>query len=327
MKIVKSAGRRDILKQRQKYLDEYDIIRKQYDSEVQEYRTAKDNHIQSIINEVRSSIGESLLAPFGNDLTIRVESTYNGRYYITLSYYPSNRPVKKYYSEGRHTFGAPFNLTIQVLDVNTGDSSESKRELVTAPRLGDLSYLSPEDYNTIIQEIALFKKIDNIDWRLVLDRAARGVSSEDYIKTKNPGPKSTSMFDDQLKDYDIARTKNSDSWLFVNVTRSETFDRYADNTPCPQVEGYGWMKLVKSSPAYYYFYWLNEPNDYDAGRDFGYGIRGKYTMLSIERSSSPSNVCKLKKIYFHVPKDKALYLTPEELCGDELDIPKAEAQV
>lgn len=317
MRIIKS-GRRDIVKQRQQYIDEYDAKKAKYDSEVSEYNRAKENHIDNIKSEVVEAIGKDLLRPFADYLKITVDKPYynNDNYYIKLEYYPNSETSVRYNETRYHYRGVPFSVKITILTKSDGDVST--KELVTSPNLSGIDNLTPADYDTLIQEIQLFKRIDSINWEELLDRARRGVQREDYVKSPMPGSKNTSLYDTQIQDYDIARTLKGDNWLLVKVNRSETFNAYAAGTPCPQVEGYGWMKLIKSSPAYYHFYWLNEPSDYDVRNRAGRGHTGTYTISAVQRAMSPGNVCKLKKQYFSVPGDKPTYYSTYELCSEEL---------
>lgn len=320
MNIIK-AGRREIVKQRNAYVEDYTAKRTRYNEQQQAYRDAKNSHLSNIRDAIIEAIGPDLLKPFGDRIFISVDDEWSGRKYrFTIRYSPESRDTKRYNSTNLYFRGVPFEVRIRVLT----NRQSGNEELVTAPELSSISSISAEDYQMLIHEIALFKRIDNIDWTQLIDRACKGVDISEYVTEPNPGSQDTSLFDTKLLDYDIARTQNSDNWLFVYVQRAESFDVYAEGTPCPEVHDYGWMKLVKSSPAYYYFYWLREYSTYDVRHGDGIGVNGNYTLNNLEHATMSHNLCKLKKIYFSIPDNHPLYLTPDELCSREVDYPKTE---
>lgn len=321
MKVL-NAGRRDILKKRAKYIEDYDAKRARYDEQQKAFQDARDNHLQNIREAVIESIGADLLKPFGDRIFVNVEHDYGSPkdYKFSISYRPNDRPARRYSGSGNLYFhGVPFEVNIRVAT----NRESGNNELVTAPSLNGISNISAEDYEMLIHEIALFKRIDNIDWTDLIERAHKGVQVTDYITEPYPGSKDTSLFDTQLLDYDIARTQNSDNWLLVYVRRADSFDS-DPNAPFQEVHDYGWMKLVKSSPAYYYFYWLREYDGYAVRHGGGAGLLGKYTQSRVNRAMGDWNICKLKKIYFSIPNNHTIYLTPDELCSEEVDAPKTD---
>ena len=326
MKIIKNANKRDILRKRDAYLKDWQAKSDQYKKEVNEYQSVKDNYTELIKREVIDTIGINLLEPFSSGLEVKVSPsgarfhgtyTNEGEYRISITYTPDNRSSVSYTGTGSKYFkGVPFRVDIFVAERYDGDY---ERELVSSPTMDDVRDLKPEDYDMLIKEVELFKKLNTIDWPSILTKAKEGPKREDYVKSENPGSADTSMFENELMDAYVNKTLGKDLWLNVFVRRPDSFNPDAENVNEPDVYRDGWMQLIKTSPAYYYFHWIRDGYRYTGGRGYASVVMmGEVSKRSMEYALNETH--KVKKAYFELPNrsnGKPLYLTSDEMCIED----------
>lgn len=305
MRIIKSTRLRDIQKQRRDYVNKYNNQKAQHEAETIAYDAAAAGYEDKIKFEILQTIGYPALEPFSDNLDIRVNRRYGSKdYYITISY-----------SHPR----VPFDINIYVS--TNGDD----REVVHAPSLDSRGSIQPEDYDVLLSEIELFKRIDSIQWMTLFDNAREGKPKyEDYVKTEHPGTLNLRPYTSEFLSQAIQKTKNSDEWLLLYANRGYNFNEYRSNAKDPDVNRCGWFKLVKETSTAYQFHWLQD-NSYISGRSVG--MRGMYSTEAVKNAES--KIYKFKKEVFELPpksggnlndKDESLhYLSTEELYDSTND--------
>lgn len=316
MIIIKSDSNRELYRKRKQHIDEYEAKASQYATEVKQFEEISKTYIDNLKLEIYQTIGVQFIEPFMSNLSLEIKRASYGSdsMLIRFKYTPASRD-NIYYKNGPAIYpkGVPFDLSI-FIGIRSYVENPDK-ETVVAPNLANIRDLTSEDYDILIKEIELFKRIDSLEWGDILERA-KGPKRSDYVVTPHPGNLDTSMYDTPILDNIIGKTKGKDLWVLVNVTRSDSFDRYASDVKYPNVTGYGWLQLIKSSPAFYIFHYIPD-NLY--GRFSAHtstsskGLQGTFTQSNID--SALRQEVKLKKLYISIPEDKPIYLSSSDLVA------------
>lgn len=300
MKIV-SSRLSDISRRRNAYINKYNEQKSQRQKEVSEYKSAAAGYTDKIKEEIIQAIGNILLAPFGDLLNIIINKDYHNDYRITFKYSGTSSRDDYDYR------GVPFSLSIRI-----SRDGDNEGEAITAPSLEGTRTLSPEDYSILMAEIALFQRIDSMDWKMILSNAeSNEPKSSDYVKTEDPGYLDTTQFDIEYANAMIHETQDKDLWVGVYITREQSFNPNSSYAKESDVFSFGWIRLISESPVYYFFNWLPDQGEY-------MGLQGKFAVDTVKYALRTQH--KLKKQYFGLPKDtKVHFMTSEDLCGEELE--------
>jgi len=316
MIIIKSDTNRELYRKRKQHVDEYEAKASQYAAEVKQFEEISKTYIDNLKLEIYQTIGVQFIEPFMSNLSLEIERASYGSdsMLIRFKYTPASRD-NIYYKNGPAIYpkGVPFELSIFVGIRNYTENPD--KETVVAPSLANIRNLTSEDYDILIKEIELFKRIDSLEWGDILERA-KGPKRSDYVITPRPGNLDTSMYDTPILDNIVGKTKGRDLWVLVNVTRSNSFDRFASDVRYPNVTGYGWLQLIKSSPAFYIFHYIPDhiySNFNTHTSTSSKGLQGTFTQSNID--SALKQEVKLKKLYISIPEDKPIYLSSSDLVA------------
>ena len=173
-----------------------------------------------------------------------------------------------------------------------------------------VKYLAPDDYTMLMAEIALFQRIDSIDWISILSDAKSNVPKrEDYVKTERPGYLNVSSYNEKIADAMVRQTKGEDLWVGVYVERSDSFSPHRSNAKDPELYQFGWLNLISETKANYVFHWISDRNYNGLNSD----IPSRVVKKALESSY------KLKKQYIELSTDNKIhFMTSEDLCGEDI---------
>lgn len=306
MILITSANARysDVLKRLNKAKSDYAAQMSEYTQQEDTYDTAKSEFYQKFINNVKAAIGQGLLNIFGENLRINIDTQYdyrtNSTEYIIKITYTSDRNESKYTTRGRYYFrGVPFSLSIFIND------REGEKELIHSPVLDSIGAIGPEDYEVLQNEIQLFKVIDTIDWKSMLEDAKSSAPKKsEYVSLERPSPVDYNQYDKERANIAISKAMGKDLWISVQVDRGPSFDYntydYSD------VIGDGFARFEKQTPAYYFFNWI--PGRYANSVKSG-------TLHETVLNRACNRLIKLKKAYFLVP-DNVVYISTDEISDN-----------
>jgi len=275
MKFVVASERGRLIRERQKYVDDYNAKKAEYDTQVEQFQTASANYSTDMENFIGAFLSNELSALPGAKLSVQVSDknsyTKENDYYIKLSYTSSKRDDSKYMQRdyNHHVDSGNYKGLSWVYNIfirTTTDShwNQETREyeytntnvLEKVPEIR-ANLLQSDDLEVLRKTYELFAKIETIDWQSVLDKINSSVpKEEDFIKSKNPGYLDTSSYDEQITNYNIARIIGKDMWIKVDIKREESYDRYSDWSTNPGVDGKGWVKVISATPKFYTFNWI-----------------------------------------------------------------------
>lgn len=316
MKFVFASERGRLIRERQKYVDDYNAKKTAYDTEVAQFKSASDNYSTDMENFIKAFLSSELEAIPGAQIKVRMSDknsyTKERDYYVKMYYFSSKHDNPKYTSNDyQHNVdsgrlkGISWSYTIFIrtktdsqYNYDTRDYDRTHTKILEKVPKIEANVLESEDLDILKKTYDLFAKIETIDWQVILDRINNGEpKEEDFIKTKNPGYLDTSELDEQITNYNIARIIGKDIWIKVNIVREESYDRYSSYSTNPGVDGKGWIKVDSVTPKFYTFHWLSgDSTSFPSG-----------TVNSAERRTY-----KMKKIYIK-PIEPIEYQTTDDL--------------
>ena len=315
MKFVFASERSRLVRERSQYLEKYNKNKSAYDEQLGKYNDAVANYSSNMETFIKSFLSAELeKLPDAKVLVkeARVNSS-SDMYYIEITY--NSEKVRSgntsyvyndYYHDvdsGRKR-GLSWKFTIYLKDARETDSegnSVTHRVLNKVPRI-NAEILDSDDYQELQATYNLFSKIDTIDWESVINQINNSVpKKESYVTVEDPGYKDTSKWDTAISAYNISRIIGKDIWIFVNITREESYDRWNSNNA--GVDGKGWIRIQSATDKFYVFNWL-ESRYHD--RLFSQN----------EITGASRRVYKLKKIYIH-PIEPIEYASTEDLTESQ----------
>lgn len=316
MKFVFASERARLIRERNKYVADYNAKKAKYDEQIAQFKSARDNYSSDMEKFVASFLSAELEKLPGTSLKVMKEDTYRSdKYFISITYRSSKRRefdstgkrLTYKYSDSAHKQeggeyqGVSWNFAIYLeTKEQVSNNGEHTQEVVVkkSPRI-EISYLDSNDYEELQATYALFSKIDTIDWQTVLDHINSGVPTQDkYVSAPAPGYKDTSKWDESITNYNIKRIIGKDIWIKVYIRREESYDRYNSNNA--GVDGDGWIKVDSATDKFYIFNWL--ANRYSSDDVFD---KNKV-------DSALRHTYKLKKIYIE-PAEPIEYMSTAEL--------------
>lgn len=317
MKFVFASERARLIRERDKYIADYDAKKAKYDEQMAQFKSARDNYSNDMEKFVASFLSAELEKLPRTSLKVMKEDTYRSdNYFISITYKSGKRResastgkdlLYKYsdsvhkQSDSGYYKGVSWNFAIYLeTKEQVSNHGEKTREIVVkkSPRI-EINFLDSDDYEELQNTYTLFKKIDTIDWQTVLDHINSGVPTQDkYVSEPNPGYKDTSKWDESITNYNIKRIIGKDIWIKVRINREESYDRYNSNNA--GVDGDGWIKVESATDKFYIFHWLE-------GR---YKDTDEFDKNKVD--SALRHTYKLKKIYIQ-PKEPVEYMSTAEL--------------
>lgn len=320
MKFVFASERQRLIKERKKYVDDYNARKSAHDAQVNQFQTASNNYSADMESFISAFLYQELANFPEAKLEVKKSSenryTNESDYFIKFSYGSNKRADSKRYSgdylhnveEGRYQgFNWSYVIFIRtetksVYNYDRHDYDRTHTKILNKVPTINANILESEDLEILKKTYSLFAKIETIDWQSILDRINTGVPKEsDFITTKDPGRLDTSEYDTAITDYNIARIIGKDIWIRVNITREESYDRWSSYSTNPGVDGVGWIKVSSATPKYYLFNWIE-------------GNGGSYRKQDVLKSLRKT--IKMKKIYIK-PEMPIMYQSTEDLTVDD----------
>lgn len=307
---IKASGRSNILRERTKYVNDYNNRKQQYREQSEKFNSEYSGYVNRVTENVKELFKDNMAALPGLKLEVD-KSLHNhaGAYTIVLWYddpkqkNPERVKSKTGYSQKRGVSWKYF-IYLEGTDTYKEDGShEWVFQLRKEPEFyGQL--LDSTDYPTLRATLDLFDKIETIDWEELLYRIYNEVPKyKDYVTVADPGYLNTKPYDHQIDQYDLSRIIGKDIWIKVDIEREQSYDRWSDYSNSPGVDGVGWIKILSQTEKFYTFLWLS---DGDKLRDI------PVTSFALSRvNRAMQNSHKLKKIYFKVKRPLEYYTTEE----------------
>lgn len=323
MKFIFASERARLVRERNKYLADYDAKKKVYDEQENTFRTAYSGYADNMKKFISSFLAAEIEKLPG--IKIEVKDRYESRrdtvdYYITFKYADKshtnengNNPYRhsnyEYGIDSGYYKGLNWSLTIFLKKVTKTDENGEKHEEIIVDKDPSIraDFLNADDYERLLASYTLFKKIDTIDWQSIINQINEGVPKRSqYVTAPDPGYKDTSKWDESITNYNISRIIGKDIWIKVNISREESYDRYNSNNA--GVDGNGWIRVKSATDKFYIFNWIEAR--YRGNDD----LFNESTVTSAAR-----HTYKLKKIYIS-PVEPIEYVTTKEL----IEKPKPE---
>lgn len=316
MKFVFASERSRLVRERSQYLENYNKNRSTYDEQLGKYNDAVTNYSSNMETFIKSFLSAELeKLPDAKVLVKKAEiNSSSDMYYVEITYKSEKvrsgttpYVYKEYYYDvdsGRKR-GLSWKFTIYLKDVRETDSegnSVTHRVLNKVPRI-NAEIMDSDDYQELQATYNLFTKIDTIDWESVINQINNSVPKKDsYVTIEDPGYKDTSKWDSAISAYNISRIIGKDLWIFVNITREESYDRWNSNNA--GVDGKGWIRIQSATDKFYVFNWLESRGNHSS------------SFRQNEIAAASRRVYKLKKIYIH-PIEPIEYASTEDLLESQ----------
>lgn len=316
MKFVFGSERARLVRERTKYVNDYNARKSRYDEQVQKFDEDSQNYASNMEDFIKAFLASELNNLPGTTLQVlalRGGSDDELQYYVKMFYKPpyidsDNRRYRnsnyKVDVDSGYDNGFRWTFTIYIESKRDGYNEDGtakwNKSLVKAPTI-NANIISADDYQALKYTYELFAKIETIDWQAILDKINSSVPKrEEYVTEPNPGYLDTSDYDKAITHYDIARVmgKDTDTWIKVKIKREESYDSY--NSTNPGVDGDGWIRVLSATDKFYTFNWLSGSNSSFSQDKITRALR--YTV-------------KLKKIYIF-PVKPVEYATTEDLTAD-----------
>ena len=321
MKFVFASERTKLIRERRKYSQEYDVKKANYDKQTSEFESAYRTYADNMSTFIRSFLSAELEKLPDTKITVKQSSGYRDsiHYYIILDYRSNKR-------RNANNGNVEYRSRNYDYDIDSGyyrgiswkfaiylDYRNKEGDVPKINKVPDISInlLDSDDYAELEATYTLFKKIDTIDWATVINQIQTGVPKrEQYVTEEDPGYKDTSKWDKMISDYNINRIIGKDLWIWVYISREDSYDRYNSNNP--GVDGHGWVQVTSATDKFYIFHWLDDTHSNNS------------KLFSKGRINQALNrTYKLKKIYIK-PEEPIQYMTTEELT--EFDVPSIEEE-
>lgn len=316
MKYLYASERGRLIRERQKYIDDYNARKTAHDTQVQNFKTASENYSSDMENYIRTFLSAELDAIPGVKLAVKLsDKNYYSKerdYYVKLWYASNKQNNTQYFdSDSNHNVnsgqlkGISWTYTIFIRTRATSNYNYDTHQydytfekvLEKAPQI-NANILQSDDLDMLKRTYDLFDKMETIDWQAILDKINNSEPKEsDFITTEHPGRLDTSEYDAVITDYNIARIIGKDIWIKVNINREDSYDRYSDYSTNPGVDGKGWIKVYSATPKFYTFNWIGGDDT-----SFSAGTVNKALRRTI----------RMKKIYIE-PITPCIYQSTEDL--------------
>lgn len=310
MKIVASQ-RGKLLRERAKYVEDYEARKGRYDEQVNLFERDKANYASDMENYVKTFLSDELAKLPGTNVSVKTTTNRENdlEYYVFIYYSPDKGDSKKYrdrdyyhdVSSGYYN-GFKWNFTIYIKTEFDGydENGNSKyiKTLEKAPVI-NANIVDATDYEALKYTYELFSKIETLDWEAIINKINSSVPERDkYVTEPNPGRMDTSSYDAAITHYTISRIIGKDIWIKVDIKREESYDRW--NSNYGGVDGWGWIQVISATEKFYTFHWLE-------------GDRAAFDVGDVARAQRRD--IKLKKIYIY-PQEPVEYATTEELTAE-----------
>ena len=311
MKIVASQ-RTKLIRERTKYVNDYNAKKAKYDEQVNKFETDKRNYASNMEDFLKAFLSAELQNLPGAQVRVEMSKDHHKddpEYYVRLFNNPkvTNEDGEKryresdyyhdvnsgYYNGFKWTFAIYIKTEYDGYDEN--GNRKYKKTLQKAPQI-NANVIDANDYDTLKYTYELFAKIETIDWESIINKINSSVPQRDnYVTEPNPGYMDTSDYDKQITHYTIARVMGKDIWVKVQINREESYDSY--NSSNPGVDGWGWIRVLSATDKFYTFNWLK-------------GDRTSFESDTVQRALRRQ--IRMKKIYIK-PHEPVEYMSTEDI--------------
>lgn len=293
------TSKRELLRQRQKYVENWERNRDTHAEQLQQYETATNQFYRQVSEHVAEML-QPELGQFNARVSVQDDRWYRGQstsYVIQISHNDEKKNSSKRLRDSHGWNSYYQGISFEVYIYFKFDRETDTISVVKEPQIAT-GLLESSDYNKLKLIYEFLVKIEGIDWETELNNIIENSPKEEnYVTTEAPGMRDTSIYDDAIKDHDILATEGTDLWIFMDRDCSAD-GRYNHSK--------GWMQVVSHTPKFYEFRWIN---CYNPNKQFN-----QYFIHNVLQ-----NTYKAKKFRFSIV-EPLQYRSTEELTMDPEDL-------